>query len=200
MAFFSVLLSFNGNKIITTAGGGALLTRDKTQADKARFLATQAREATAHYEHREMGYNYRMSNISAGIGRGQLLHLSQHVLRKTELYETYREGLAGLPLTMNPYLPESVPNHWLSCILLGEAAKATPEELRMALEAENIESRPLWKPMHLQPLFREFPYVATGRDVSGDLFTRGLCLPSDIKMTREDQLRVVRILRERLEG
>lgn len=196
----TAILSFNGNKIITTSGGGALLTDSREQADKARFWATQSREAASHYEHEELGYNYRMSNICAGIGRGQLRHLSEHVKRKTEIYETYKAELAGLPLVMNPTLPESVPNHWLSCILLDPGAKATPEDLRLALEAENIEARPLWKPMHLQPLFREFPYVTTGRDVSGDLFARGLCLPSDIKMTREDQLRVVRILRERLEG
>jgi dTDP-4-amino-4,6-dideoxygalactose transaminase len=194
------ILSFNGNKIITTSGGGALLTQGKALADKARFLATQAREAESHYEHREMGYNYRMSNISAGIGRGQLLHLSEHIRRKTEIYETYREGLAGLPVTMNPYLPESVPNHWLSCVLLDDKAKTTPEDIRLALEAENIEARPLWKPMHQQPLFREFPYVTTQGDLSARLFDRGLCLPSDVKMTPEEQQRVIALVRGVLEG
>ena len=191
-------LSFNGNKIITTSGGGMLLSDDEDAVGKARFWATQSREPAPWYEHRELGYNYRMSNVVAGIGRGQLLHLNEHRARKREIYESYRAGLAGLPLQMNPYLPGSEPNFWLSCLLLepeAVAAGATPERLRLALDAENIEARPIWKPMHQQPVFAGRDFISLEGDVGADIFARGLCLPSDIKMTREEQQRVMEIVR-----
>lgn len=190
------VLSFNGNKIITTSGGGMLITEEKEARDKAFFWATQSREPFPWYEHKEIGYNYRMSNVVAGIGRGQLLHLEEHKARKKEIYERYKEGLKDLPLTMNPYLPDSDPNFWLSCILLDEGVKITPTEIMEKLNSENIESRPLWKPMHMQPVFKDNDFVtANGEAVNEDLFKRGLCLPSDIKMTAEQQDEVIKIIR-----
>ena len=190
------VLSFNGNKIITTSGGGMLLSDDGEAIQKARFWATQAREPFPWYEHKEIGYNYRMSNIVAGIGRGQLLHLEEHLKGKERIYRAYEEGLAGLPLRMNPYLPESRPNFWLSCVTIENGAKVTPEQIRLALEAENIEARPIWKPMHLQPVFAANEYIGTGDGVGEDIFARGLCLPSDIKMTEEKQAEVISIIKE----
>ena len=189
------VLSFNGNKIITTSGGGMLLSNDGDGIAKARFLATQAREPFPWYEHREIGYNYRMSNIVAGIGRGQLLHLEEHRDRKECIYRTYEKAFADLPVKMNPYLPDSHPNFWLSCVTINPDSQVTPEQLRLALETENIESRPIWKPMHLQPVFAGNDFVTTGDQVGEDIFARGLCLPSDIKMTEEQQKRVVSIIR-----
>ena len=190
------VLSFNGNKIITTSGGGMLITEEKADRDKAFFWATQSREPFPWYEHKEIGYNYRMSNVVAGIGRGQLLHLEEHKARKKEIYERYKEGFKGVPLTMNPYLPDSDPNFWLSCILLDEGVKITPTEIMEKLNAENIESRPLWKPMHMQPVFKDNDFVtANGQAVNEDLFKRGLCLPSDIKMTAEQQDEVIEIIK-----
>lgn len=184
-------LSFNGNKIITTSGGGMLLSDDEEAIKKARFWATQSREPFPWYEHKEIGYNYRMSNIVAGIGRGQLLHLEEHLREKKRIYRAYEKGLAGLPVKMNPYLPDSRPNFWLSCVTIDEGVKVTPEEIRLALEAENIEARPIWKPMHLQPLFAGRDFIHVGDNVGEDIFARGLCLPSDIKMTKEEQMRVI---------
>ena len=190
-------ISFNGNKIITTSGGGMFLSDDLEAVQKVRFFSTQARDDAPYYQHSHIGYNYRMSNVVAGIGRGQLLHLEEHRAKKTEIYNRYKEGFKGLPLTMNPFLPESVPNFWLSCILLSEEVKVTPEEIRLALLSENIEARPIWKPMHLQPVFEGYDFItANGEDVGSDIFRRGLCLPSDIKMTAEEQDRVIRIIRE----
>lgn len=190
-------ISFNGNKIITTSGGGMFLSDDLDAVQKVRFFSTQARDDAPHYQHSHIGYNYRMSNVVAGIGRGQLLHLEEHREKKTEIYNRYKEGFEGLPLTMNPFLPESVPNFWLSCILLSDEVRVTPEEIRRALLAENIEARPIWKPMHLQPVFEGYDFItANGEDVGADIFRRGLCLPSDIKMTKEEQDRVIRIIRE----
>lgn len=194
------ILSFNGNKIITTSGGGALLTNSREMAEKARFLATQARENETHYEHKELGYNYRLSNISAGIGRGQLLHLDDHIATKKRIYDTYKEGLNGLPLTMNPYLSGTEPNHWLSCILLDNGCRIEPKAIMQALGRHNIEARPIWKPMHLQPLYNEYPYVSLEGDVSKDIFERGFCLPSDIKMSDEEQHQVISIIRQTIEG
>ena len=172
-------LSFNGNKIITTSGGGMLISDDEELIKKARFLATQAREPKPYYEHKEIGYNYRMSNIVAGIGRGQMIHLDSHVQTKTEIYRTYEKAFADIPeMTMNPYLEDSVPNFWLSCILLDEQSKVTPTMIREKLEEENIESRPIWNPMHKQPLFQHCDYITLGESVSEDIFNRGLCLPS----------------------
>lgn len=194
------ILSFNGNKIITTSGGGALLTDSKEMAAKAKFLATQARENEVHYEHKELGYNYRLSNISAGIGRGQLIHLDEHVTSKRRIYDRYKEGLKGLPLNMNPFLMDTFPNHWLSCVLLDDDCSVTSSDLRIALERFNIESRPIWKPMHLQPLYKDCLYISLYGDVSKDIFERGFCLPSDIKMTEEEQQKIIAILRETIEG
>ncbi|WP_295764196.1 DegT/DnrJ/EryC1/StrS aminotransferase family protein [uncultured Oscillibacter sp.] len=189
------VLSFNGNKIITSSGGGMLLSDDGEAIAKARFWATQAREPFPWYEHKEVGYNYRMSNIVAGIGRGQLLHLEEHLRLKEGIYQAYQRGLAGLPVKMNPYPPESRPNFWLSCITIDPGSQVTPERLRLALEAEDIESRPIWKPMHLQPMFAGNAHITVGDRVGEDIFSRGLCLPSDIKMTEAEQERVISIIR-----
>lgn len=184
-------VSFNGNKIITTSGGGMLLTRTKEARDKAFFWATQAREPAPWYQHEEIGYNYRMSNVVAGIGRGQLMHLQEHRDKKEAIYRAYEEAFRDLPLTMNPYLPDTKPNFWLSCILLDEGCKVTPMALLEHLNKYNIESRPIWKPMHMQPVFAGHDFIAAGdRAVDEDVFARGLCLPSDIKMT-EAELRYV---------
>lgn len=188
-------ISFNGNKIITTSGGGMLLSDNEAAVSKARFWATQAREPFPWYEHREIGYNYRMSNIVAGIGRGQLLHLDEHRQKKEDIYRTYEKGLAGLPVKMNPYLPESRPNFWLSCMTIDPGCSVTPEQVRLALEAENIESRPIWKPMHLQPVFAANDFITVGDRVGEDIFARGLCLPSDIKNTPEDMERVISVIK-----
>ena len=194
-------ISFNGNKIITTSGGGMLLSDDEEAVKKARFWATQARDAAPWYQHSEIGYNYRMSNIVAGIGRGQLLHLEEHRKKKKEIYIRYKEGFHDLPVQMNPYLKCSEPNFWLSCITiekgLVESGKVTPEKIRLALEAKNVESRPIWKPMHLQPVYANRDFICVGgEDVGGDIFSRGLCLPSDVKMTEEVQNTVIEIVKE----
>lgn len=189
-------LSFNGNKIITTSGGGMLISDDEELINKARFLATQAREPKPYYEHKEIGYNYRMSNIVAGIGRGQMIHLDSHVQTKTEIYRTYEKAFADIPeMTMNPYLEDSVPNFWLSCILLDEQSKVTPTMIREKLEEENIESRPIWNPMHKQPLFQHCDHVTLGESVSEDIFNRGLCLPSDIKNTEKDMDKIIQVIK-----
>lgn len=209
------VVSFNGNKIITTSGGGMLLTDDEKAAEKARKWSTQARDAAPWYQHTELGYNYRMSNVLAGIGRGQMLHLEEHKARKKEIYERYRKGLAGLPVQMNPYLSDTEPNFWLSCLLVDEDAmteqirsdrdsrytkepgKSCPDEIREVLASYNIETRPIWKPMHLQPIYADHDFItaADGVCVDEDIFNRGLCLPSDIKMTVEEQDAVIEIIR-----
>ena len=182
------IVSFNGNKIITTSGGGMLLTKDKTKRDKAFFWATQAREKAAWYQHEEIGYNYRMSNVVAGIGRGQLLHLDEHRAKKTKIYRRYQEKLQGLPVSMNPYLACTQPNFWLSCMLIDKDCKVKPMEIFDKLNALNIETRPIWKPMSMQPVFKEHELVKVEETPVGkDIFERGLCLPSDIKMTEEEQ-------------
>lgn len=187
-------VSFNGNKIITTSGGGMLLSDDESAIEKARFWATQAREPAPWYEHKEIGYNYRMSNIVAGIGRGQLRHLDEHVAEKTAIYRRYEEGLRDLPVLMNPYRSNSKPNFWLSCLTINPGCAVTPEQLRLALEAENMESRPIWKPMHLQPVFAGYDFITAGDNVGEDIFERGLCLPSDLNMTAEQQMQVIRCI------
>jgi len=190
------VVSFNGNKIITTSGGGMLITKDKKARDKAFFWATQAREPFPWYQHEEIGYNYRMSNVVAGIGRGQLLHLEEHREKKAEIYNRYKEGLKGLPLTMNPYIEGTKPNFWLSCILLNKGCGVTPSQIMEKLNEENIETRPLWKPMHMQPVFKDNDFITAGEEaVNEDLFERGLCLPSDIKMTAEEQQTVIDLIR-----
>ena len=190
------VVSFNGNKIITTSGGGMLLTDTPEARNKAFFWATQAREPYPWYQHEEIGYNYRMSNVVAGIGRGQLLHLEEHRQRKTAIYRRYEEAFRDLPLTMNPYLEDTVPNFWLSCILLDENCGVKPMELMEKLAEHNVEARPIWKPMHLQPVFAGHDFItAAEAAVDEDIFARGLCLPSDIKMTAAEQDYVIEIVR-----
>lgn len=189
------VLSFNGNKIITTSGGGMLICDNEADRKKALFWATQARENFPWYQHEEIGYNYRMSNVVAGIGRGQLLHLEEHRDIKEKIYRVYEEAFKDLPVTMNPYLKDSKPNFWLSCILIDEGCSVKPMEIIDKLAAENIESRPIWKPMHMQPVFKGYDFIpADCEDVGKDIFERGLCLPSDIKMTEEEQKRVIDII------
>ena len=189
-------LSFNGNKIITTSGGGMFLSDDVDAVKKVRFWATQAREPFPYYQHEEIGYNYRMSNIVAGIGRGQMDYLDEHIRQKTAIYKRYETMLSDLPVHMNPYLKDSVPNFWLSCLTIDAGAKVTPEMIQQALAEHNIESRPIWKPMHMQPVYARNELIGVGDPVGEDIFARGLCLPSDNKMTEEEQEIVVGIIRE----
>ncbi len=186
------VLSFNGNKIITTSGGGALIADDEELVKKSRFLATQARDAAPHYQHSEIGYNYRMSNISAGIGRGQMEVIAQRVAQRRANHEYYLNHLANIPSIQ--FLTEPQGHHsnrWLSCILLENYAQR--ESLRLALEKENIESRPLWKPMHLQPIFEQYPAYLDGTSVQ--LFDRGLCLPSGSNLEKSDLDRIIKCIK-----
>ena len=221
-------ISFNGNKIITGSAGGMFLTDCKEDADKVRKWSTQSREAAPWYQHEEIGYNYRMSNIIAGIVRGQLPYLNEHMAQKKAIYERYKAGLADLPVKMNPYDPDmSQPNFWLSCMIIDEDAmapqvrgeqdylyksvprKSSPQEILDALAAFNAEGRPIWKPMHMQPIYRTHAFITcegngrgrsnayiagSGLDVGADIFRRGLCLPSDNKMTPEQQDRIIEII------
>lgn len=223
------IVSFNGNKIITGSSGGMLLTNDLEQANKARKWSTQSRENAAWYQHEEIGYNYRMSNVIAGVVRGQMPYLDGHIAQKKAIYMRYKEGFKGLPVSMNPYDEEnSEPNFWLSCMIIDkdamckqvrgetdalyvhEPGKTCPTEILEKLAAINAEGRPIWKPMHMQPIFRMHDFVTregNGRgktnayiagesvDVGMDLFTRGLCLPSDNKMTEQQQDTVIRLIR-----
>ena len=191
-------ISFNGNKIITSSGGGMFLSDDEEAVQRVRFFSTQAREPFPWYQHEHIGYNYRMSNVVAGIGRGQLLHLEEHRKLKEEIYFRYKEGLKDLPVTMNPYEECSVPNFWLSCMLIDENAidRVNPEKIRIALEEDNIEARPIWKPMHMQPVYKNNDFITAGDNVGEDIFRRGLCLPSDIKMTEVQQQRVIEKIKE----
>ena len=222
-------ISFNGNKIITGSSGGMFLTDSREDADKVRKWSTQSREAAPWYQHEEIGYNYRMSNIVAGIVRGQIPYLPEHIGQKRAIYERYEKGLADLPVRMNPWDREkSVPNFWLSCMILDadamapqvrgeqdylyqrESGKSSPQEILDALSAFNAEGRPIWKPMHMQPIYRSNAFVTvegsgrgrsnayiagSGIDVGADIFRRGLCLPSDNKMTPEQQDIVIDIIR-----
>lgn len=222
-------ISFNGNKIITGSSGGMLLTDSAEAAEKVRKWSTQSRERAAWYQHEELGYNYRMSNVIAGVVRGQLPHLEGHIARKKAIYQRYQEGLKDLPVQMNPYDGEnSEPNFWLSCMLLDRDAmcpqvrgerealftpvhgKSCPTEILEAITSINAEGRPIWKPMHMQPIYRMNPFVVrdgTGRartnayidggcaDVGMDIFQRGLCLPSDNKMTPQQQDRIIDVIR-----
>ena len=191
------ILSFNGNKIITTSGGGMLLCRDGDDARHALKLATQAREPFPWYQHEEIGFNYRLSNISAGIGRGQMKVLPLRMQQKLAINRRYAENLAGLPLKMQPAVPGTASNCWLSVILLDEGCGVTPAQLLDELKEENIEGRHLWKPMHEQPVFADAGFVTAGETaVSPDLFARGVCLPSDTKMTMEDVDRVCDVIRK----
>lgn len=222
-------ISFNGNKIITGSSGGMLLTDSEEAANKVRKWSTQSRENAPWYQHEELGYNYRMSNVIAGVVRGQYLHLEEHIQRKKAIYERYKEGLQGLPLQMNPFDKEkSVPNYWLSCAIIEadamckqvrgekevlyipEKGKSCPSEILDAIASINAEGRPIWKPMHSQPFFRMNGFVTrqgNGRatsnayipgqvqDVGMDIFQRGLCLPSDIKMTGEQQETIIEVIK-----
>ena len=221
-------ISFNGNKIITGSSGGMFLTNSKEDADKVRKWSTQSREAAPWYQHEEIGYNYRMSNIVAGIVRGQIPYLAEHIAQKMDIYERYEQGLADLPVKMNPFDKEnSQPNFWLSCLIIDkdamapqvrgeqdylykhESGKSSPQEILEAMAAINAEGRPIWKPMHMQPIYRTNPFITvegngrgksnayiegTGIDVGADIFQRGLCLPSDNKMTAEQQERIIEVI------
>ncbi len=223
------IISFNGNKIITGSAGGMLLTDDVEQANKARKWSTQSRENAPWYQHEELGYNYRISNVVAGVVRGQLSYLEEHIAQKKAIYERYKKGFEGLPVSMNPYdKKNSTPNFWLSCLLIDEAAmckqvrgeqdvcyvkekgKSCPTEILETLSQYNAEGRPIWKPMHMQPIFRMNPFVTVegngrgrtnayiagcGVDVGADIFNRGLCLPSDNKMTVDEQNKIIEIVR-----
>lgn len=222
------ILSGNGNKIITGSSGGFLLTDDREDANKIRKWSTQAREAAPWYQHEELGYNYRMSNIIAGVIRGQFPYLDEHIAQKKRIFKRYEEGLKDLPVKMNPWdRKKSEPNFWLSCLIIDEEAmapmvrgeqdylwkhesgKSSPQEILDAMAAFNAEGRPIWKPMHMQPIYRTNPFVTvegngrgrtnayikgSGVDVGADIFRRGLCLPSDNKMTEEQQDRIIEII------
>ena len=220
-------VSYNGNKIITGSSGGCLLTGSEAVANKVRKWSTQAREAAAWYQHEEVGYNYRMSNVVAGVIRGQYEYLNEHIAQKKAIYNRYKEGLSDLPVSMNPILPDSEPNYWLSAMIIDpeymcrqvrddenamyipETGKSCPTEILQAIRSVNAEGRPIWKPMHMQPIYRmsEFvtvsdsarattdAYISGGvTDVGSDIFDRGLCLPSDNKMTEEQQAVIIDII------
>lgn len=223
------VISFNGNKIITGSSGGMLLTDDLEAANKVRKWSTQSRENAPWYQHEELGYNYRMSNVVAGVVRGQFPYLDEHIAQKKAIYERYKEGLKDLPVSMNPMdLENSEPNYWLSCLIIDEDAmckqvrgeqdvcyvkedgKTCPTEILEAIASINAEGRPIWKPMHMQPIYRLNPFIVrdgNGRarsnayiaggvaDVGMDIFARGLCLPSDNKMTAEQQDRIIEVIR-----
>ena len=192
------IFSFNGNKIITTSGGGMLVSEDEDAIKKARFLSTQARDQARHYQHSQIGYNYRMSNIVAGIGRGQLQHLDEHVALKKNIYETYKKAFKEIDaIQLNPLNPDGEANYWLTCITLNPECSVTPDQIMDALAEHNIESRPIWKPMHLQPVFEgcEFFSDCETGSVSEDIFNRGVCLPSDIKNTTEDMEKIIGIIK-----
>ena len=223
------IFSFNGNKIITGSSGGMFLTDSKADAEKVRKWSTQSREAAPWYQHEELGYNYRMSNVIAGVVRGQIPYLEEHIAQKKAIYMRYKEGLKDLPVQMNPYDEKnSEPNFWLSCMIIdkdamckqvrgeqealyvGELGKSCPTEILEAIASINAEGRPIWKPMHMQPIYRMNPFVVrdgNGRartnayidggclDVGMDIFERGLCLPSDNKMTMQQQEQIIEVIR-----
>ncbi len=194
------IYSFNGNKIITTSGGGMLVSKEEALVQEARTLSTQARDPARHYQHSKIGYNYRMSNVLAGIGRGQLMHLDRHVQLKRAIYARYQEAFADMDeIAMNPLNPRGEANNWLSCMTIKEGSSVTPNLVMDALETENIESRPIWKPMHLQPVFSAcdfFNHNESDTSVSEDIFARGVCLPSDIKNTEVNMEKIIGIVRQ----
>ena len=198
------ILSFNGNKIITTSGGGMLVSDDEEAIRHARFLATQAREPVPYYLHKEIGFNYRMSNLLAGVGRGQMLHLEEHIAQKKAIYQYYKNAFADIDvIEMNPLGgPEADCNNWLSCITLKEESPVKPMDIFAALQKENIDSRPIWNPMSNQPVYADCDFIADSEgaqsakgSVCMDIYERGLCLPSDNKNTQEDMARIVSIVR-----
>ena len=191
------IFSFNGNKIITTSGGGMLVSNNPKHTEKALFWATQSRENERHYEHKELGYNYRMSNVVAGIGRGQLQVLETRIKQKKHIYETYKKAFENIKeIEMMPIY--ETPNYWLSVMTLKENSKINPIEIMKELEKHNIESRPVWKPMHLQPYYKEYKFFSSleKSSVSQDLFNRGICLPSDTKMSEEDIQKVIELVKK----
>ena len=220
-------ISYNGNKIITGSSGGMFLTNSKEDADKVRKWSTQSREDASWYQHEELGYNYRMSNVIAGVVRGQFPYLEEHIKQKKEIYYRYKEGLKDLPVAMNPIPDNCEPNYWLSCLLIDkdvmcqqirgeqkplyipEHGKSCPTEILEAISSINAEGRPIWKPMHMQPIYRMNPFMTaegngrgrsnayiegSGMDVGADIFERGLCLPSDNKMKKEEQDRIIEVI------
>ena len=191
------ILSFNGNKIITTSGGGALVSKDKSIKEKVIFLATQARDNAPHYQHSHIGYNYRLSNICAGIGRGQMEVLDAHVALRREMNLFYKDifkKTEGITVFSEPS-EDLFSNHWLSCIQIDHTVcDWTSEKIRLTMDAKNIESRPLWKPMHLQPVFKNAPYY--GEEVAATIFQTGLCLPSGSNLTADDKERICDVLKE----
>lgn len=193
------VISFNGNKIITTSGGGMLLTKKEKDAKKALFWATQSREPKKYYEHKEIGYNYRMSNVCAAIGCGQFECLDKKIKMKQEIFNRYLEGFKDIKeIEMLKEDEKRVSTHWLSVMRLNNS-KITPNDILEALEKENIESRPIWKPMHMQPIFKKYPFFnhnAKGISISEELFKNGICLPSDTNMTKKEQERVIEIIRK----
>lgn len=216
-------ISFNGNKIITGSSGGMFLTNKEEDAKLVRKYSTQSREDTTWYQHKYIGYNYRMSNVIAGVIRGQIAYLDEHIEKKKNIYYRYKEGLKDLPVSMNPFEKEASPNYWLSCMLIdkdymchqertdliatfkAEAKKSCPTEILQTLTDYNVEGRPIWKPMHLQPIYEKNDFVTAeglldrsikeNASVGADLFNRGICLPSDIKMTEEEQDQIIEIIR-----
>lgn len=221
-------ISYNGNKIITGSSGGCLLVNDLEDANKARKWSTQARENAAWYQHEEVGYNYRMSNLIAGVVRGQYEYLEEHIEQKKAIYERYREGFKGLPVKVNPIMENSKPNYWLSCLIIDEDAmckqvrssnevlyiaeegKSCPTEILEKITEMNAEGRPIWKPMHMQPMYMANDFIGrtgsmrakTNAYIKGeeksfgeDIFNRGLCLPSDNKMTIEEQEEIIKVIR-----
>jgi pyridoxal phosphate-dependent aminotransferase EpsN len=190
-------LSFNGNKIITTGGGGMLVSDDLEMLEKARFWATQARDPAPHYQHSEIGYNYRMSNILAAIGRAQLEAIEGRIEARRRVFEGYRCALGNIPGIS--FMPESSygrANRWLTVMLVAPETGITPSDIRNALEEENIDSRPIWKPMHLQPVFEKYPFFPhrEGEDISAELFEQGICLPSGSNLTEENLSRIIGII------
>lgn len=193
------IYSFNGNKIITTSGGGMLVSNDVEKIAKVRFWSTQSRDNARHYQHTELGYNYRMSNVVAGVGRGQLRVLEERIDQKKHIFERYEEAFKDIEdIEMMPICEYGEPNYWLSCMTLKEESSIKPLDIILALEEKNIESRPIWKPMHLQPYFEKYQFFNhndEGESVAEDIFNRGICLPSDTKMTEEAINKVIKIVK-----
>ncbi|MEG2740139.1 MAG: aminotransferase class I/II-fold pyridoxal phosphate-dependent enzyme [Clostridium sp.] len=194
------IYSFNGNKIITTSGGGMIVSDNEEMIEKIRFWSTQSRECARHYEHKELGYNYRMSNILAGIGRGQLKVLEERIKKKKEIYTAYKEGLKNIEdIEMMPISENGRPNYWLSALTIKQSSKVRPIDLMVHLEGNNIESRPIWKPMQLQPFYEKYKFVThieNGMPVCRDIFNRGLCLPSDTNTSMEDIEMIINIIKK----
>lgn len=192
-------ISFNGNKLITGTSGGMLLSDNEEMIMHAKKLSTQARDNFPWYEHTEIGYNYRLSNVLAGIIRGQILHIEEHKAAKKEIFERYKKEFENLPIKMNPHLDYTEPNYWLSCMTIDDDAikkGITPEKIRTTLLDYNVESRPIWKPMHMQPIYKNHDFIKTENNpVNEDIFLRGICLPSDINMTEDEHMQVIEIIK-----